>query len=117
MPEAEVLPDTAYIEHAAFAAGLPLGRYRVVVNPSLARPYVAHRTKINIIAACLICIGAILAFSGRSWLGAAVVALGIAANRVVGHQAGKIVLHLALKDRRVYHDLITSGVMEVRTAA
>ncbi len=111
---AEELPPEAYVSHADFAAGLPHGRYRVVVNPALARPYVVQRTRVNVIAASIICIGAVLAFSGRSWLGAALVALGIGANRLVGHQAGKIVLHLAMKDPRLYHEVITNGVLEVR---
>jgi hypothetical protein len=113
----ELLAAEAYVPHASFAAGLPFGRYRVVVNPSQARPYVVNRTRVNLFAVTLICIGAVLAFAGHAWVGAAAVALGIGANRLVGSQAAKIVLHLALKDPRVYHEVITNGVLEVRSAA
>ncbi len=113
----DALPPEAYVPHADFAAGLPYGRYRVVVNPALARPYVVQRTRVNLFAATLIAIGALLAFAGHTWVGGAAVAIGIAANRLLGSQAGKIVLHLALKDPRVYHEVITNGVLEVRTAA
>jgi hypothetical protein len=113
----ELLAPEAYVPHASFAAGLPFGLYRVVVNPKQARPYVVNRTRVNLLAVTLICIGAVLAFAGHTWVGAVAVALGIGANRLVGSQAAKIVLHLALKDPRVYHEVITNGVMEVRAAA
>jgi hypothetical protein len=113
----ELLAPEAYVPHASFAAGLTFGRYRVVVNPKFARPYVVNRTRVNLFAVTLICIGAVLTFAGHTWVGGAAVALGIAANRLVGSQAAKIVLHLALKDPKVYHEVITNGVMEVRTAA
>jgi hypothetical protein len=112
----ELLAPEAYVPHASFRAGLPFGRYRVVINPTQARPYVVNRTRVNLFAVTLICIGAVLAFAGHTWVGGAAVVLGIAANRLVGSQAAKIVLHLALKDPRVYHEVITNGVMEVRAA-
>jgi hypothetical protein len=43
------LPDETsvpYIAHQEFRSGLPLGRFRVVVNPDLAWPYVMQRTGI-----------------------------------------------------------------------
>jgi hypothetical protein len=106
-----------YVPHAEFAQGLPHGRFRVVVNPKLALPYVVHRTRIAWIAGALILLGAALALAGVSWPGAALVALGWLANRVVRHQAPKIALHLALQDPRAYHEVITNGVMEVQPAA
>jgi hypothetical protein len=106
-----------YIPHAEFASGLPYGRFRLVVNPELARPYVVQRTRVNVLAITLICIGAALALSGQSVSGAVLVALGVVANRIVKHQAAKIVLHLAQKDEKVYHQVTSNGVMEVRRAA
>ena len=100
--------------HAEFRAGLPHGRFRVVVNPALARPYVVHRTRVNVLAMLAICGGAALALAGQAWGGVALVAVGIGGNRLVRHQAGKIVLHLAVSDPAVYGEVTGNGVMEVR---
>lgn len=106
-----------YVPHAEFRAGLPHGRFRVIVNPALARPYVVHRTRVNVLAMLTICGGAALALAGQAWAGVVLVALGIGGNRLVRHQAGKIVLHLALADPEVYADVTRHGVMEVRRHA
>lgn len=108
--------DVPYISHEEFSAGLAHGRFRLVVNPVLARPYVVHRTRINVLAITAIGIGALLALSAQPWPGAALVVLGIAANRLVRLQAGRIVAHLALKDPAVYAEVTGRGVMEVRRA-
>jgi hypothetical protein len=106
-----------YIEHGEFRNGVPHGRFRLVVNPQLARPYVVQRTRVNVLAATAIGIGAVLALSGHAVPGGVLVALGIAANRIVRHQAPKIVLHLAMRDPAVYAEVTSNGVMEVRRAA
>lgn len=105
-----------YIAHDEFRAGLPHGRMRVVVNPALARPYVVQRTRVNVLAVTVIGIGAALALAGQALPGVVLVVLGIAANRLVRAQAGKIVLHLAQRDPAVYAEVTTNGVMEVRRA-
>jgi hypothetical protein len=115
-----VPPDDAgtvpYIAHDEFVRGLPHGHFRIVVNPTLARPYVVRRTRINVLAITSIVIGAALALSGQALPGAVLVVLGIGANRLVRHQAGKIVLHLAAKDPAAYGEVTSNGVMEVRRA-
>lgn len=103
-----------YIPHEQFQRGLPGGHMRLVINPALARPYVVRRTRVNVLAASIIGIGAVLAMAGNAMSGLLLVALGIGANRLVRHQAGKIVVHLALKDASVYGEVTSSGVMEVR---
>lgn len=108
-------PDTVpYIPHDEFRNGLPHGRFRIVVNPALARPYVVQRTRIDFFALALIGAGAVLALSGPAWAGGVLVALGIIANRLVRNQAAKILLHLALRDPAVYAECTAQGVMEVR---
>ena len=62
-------------------------------------------------------LGAALALAGQGVAGVVLVALGVIANRLVRHQAGKIVLQLALKDPQVYAEVTSNGVMEVRRAA
>lgn len=103
-----------YIAHDEFRNGLPHGRFRVVVNPALAGPYVVQRTRVNVLAVSSIGIGAVLALSGQALPGVVLVALGILANRLVRQQAGRIVLHLALKNPAVYAEVTGNGVMEVR---
>lgn len=105
-----------YITHDEFRIGLPHGHFRIVVNPALARPYVVQRTRIIVFSITTIGIGAVLALSGLPVPGGVLVVLGIVANRVVRHQAGRIVLHLAAKDPAVYAEVTSNGVMEVRHA-
>jgi hypothetical protein len=106
-----------YIPHGEFVAGLPHGHFRMVVNPTLARPYVVRRTRVIVLSVTVIAVGAALALAGQVVVGGVLVALGIVANRIVRHQAGKIVLHLAARDPQVYDEVTSNGVMEVRRAA
>lgn len=103
-----------HIAHHEFRAGAPVGRFRVVVNLALARPYVVRRTRIDVLAIVLIGAGAVLALGGLAWAGLALVALGIAANRATRWQAGRIVLHLAERDPAVYREVTEGGIVEVR---
>jgi hypothetical protein len=112
--DADTVP---YIAHDVFRNGLPHGHFRIVVNPELARRYVVQRTRMNLVAVLVIGAGAVLALSGQSWLGAALVAVGVVANRLVRHQAGRILLHLAAQDPAVYAEVTTQGVLEVRRSA
>jgi hypothetical protein len=115
MSETPTDADTVpFIPHDEFRNGLPFGRFRIVVNPKLARPYVVRRTRIDFLAVMLIGAGAVLALSGPAWAGGVLVAMGIVANRLVRNQAAKILLHLALRDPAVYVESTTQGVMEVR---
>jgi hypothetical protein len=103
-----------YVAHDEFCAGLPRGRFRIVVNPALARPYVVRRTRVDLLAIVLIGAGAVLALGGQAWTGLVLVALGIAANRATRWQAGKIVLHLAERNPAVYREVTEGAIVEVR---
>ena len=105
-----------YVAHEDFRSGLPAGRFRVVVDPRLARRYVAQRLLLLVIVMPVIGIGIALALIGAVWPGAGLVALGVLLNRVVMWQAPKILLHLALRDARVYEHATQNGLMEVRRA-
>jgi len=111
-------PDfVPYVAHGDFRAGMPHGRFRVVINPALARPFVVRRMHINLLAVAVIGAGSIWALMGHPLSGLVLVMLGIAAHRLVRFQAGKIVLHLALHHPAVYAEVTNNGVMEVRRAA
>jgi hypothetical protein len=118
MSEAFETDDSSvpYIAHDEFRNGAAHGRFRIVVNPTLARPYVVRRTRVDLLAVLVIAVGAALALAGQAVPGVVLVALGVIANRVVRHQAGKIVLLLALRDAQVYAEVTSNGVMEVRRA-
>ena len=48
--------DTAeYIPFEEFRNGLPQGRFRVIVDPKLAAPFVAHRTHVTPLAIAMSC--------------------------------------------------------------
>ncbi len=106
-----------WIAHDEFRAGLAAGRMRVVVDPVQAQPWVARRTRIDFVALAFIGSGAALALTGTPWGGAALVALGIVARRLVRRHAPRIALHLALNDAGTYAEVTANGVMEVRRAA
>lgn len=105
-----------YVPHEEFRSGLPAGRFRVVVNPKLARRYVAQRLLLLVVLMPLIGVGIALVLTGRSVLGAALVFGGVALNRLVAWQAPRLLLQMALRDAAVYEAVTQQGVMEVRRA-
>ncbi|HSI56406.1 MAG TPA: hypothetical protein VLA16_02540 [Ideonella sp.] len=104
----------AYVAFEEFRDGLPLGRFRVIVNPALAQRFVAQRVNATPIAIALIGPGIACAVGGYVVLGAVLVAAGILLRRAVKWQAPKILLHLATRHPATYYDATTTGVMEVR---
>ncbi len=109
--------DTAeYIPFEEFRNGLPHGRFRVIVNPKLAAPFVAWRTHATPLALALIGPGIAVALAGYPWPGALLVAAGIALRWSVKTHAPRILLHLAARVPSVYAQATEHGVMEVRRA-
>ena len=103
-----------YVAYEDFRSGLPAGRFRVIVDPKLARRYVSQRLMLVVVVLPVIGVGMALALTGRTWPGLALIATGVLLNRVVMWQAGRILLHLALHDPKTYLQVTQSGVMEVR---
>jgi len=111
--------DGSSAEHITFEEfrnGLPHGRFRVIVNPALAQPFVAARVNVVPVAIAVIGCGVAGALAGYPVLGALLVAGGILLRRLVKRQAAKILLHLASTQASTYYDATTDGVMEVRRA-
>jgi hypothetical protein len=105
-----------YVPFTEFRAGLPAGRFRVIVNPEKAQKYIKHRLFIVGIALPLLGIGAALAISGYVWVGLPMVVLGALLPRVVKAHAPKILLHLAQQDAKTYQEAIDFEILEVRNA-
>lgn len=105
-----------YVPHHEFRAGLPAGRFRLIVNPERAQKYVKHRLFVIGIALPLMGIGAALALSGYPWVGFPMVLAGFVLPRVVKAHAPKILIHLALQDAKTYQEAIDFEVLEVRYA-
>jgi hypothetical protein len=105
-----------FIPHEEFRAGLPAGRFRVIVNPKLARRYVSQRLLLIVVLMPLIGVGIALALTGKTWLGAFLVFLGVALNRITMWQAPALLLQMATRDPAVYEYVTQQGVMEVRRA-
>ena len=116
MAQADAGDFAEYIAYDEFRSGLPAGRFRVVVDPKLARRYVSQRLMLIVVVLPVIGVGLALALTGRTWLGALLVAAGVVLNRVVMWQAGRIVLHLATHDAKSYEQVTQHGIMEVRRA-
>jgi len=102
------------IPFEAFRAGLPAGRFRVIVNPDLARRYVAHRTHATPLALAIVGPGIACALAGWPWVGVALVGAGIGLRRAITWQAPKILLHLASRQSATYDEARSLGVMEVQ---
>lgn len=103
-----------YIAFEEFRDGLPLGRFRVIVNPGLAQRFVAQRINATAVAIALIGPGIACALAGYAVVGALLVAVGILFRRAIKWQAPKILLYLATRQAHAYHDATSNGVMEVR---
>lgn len=103
-----------HIPHEEFRAGLPAGRFRVIVNPKLARRYVSQRLMLVVLILPVIGVGMALALGGARWTGGLLVAAGIVFHRVVLWQAPKILLQMAHRDAKVYEQVTQGGVIEVR---
>lgn len=105
---------TEYIAHEDFRAGLPAGRFRVVIDPKQARRYLARRLMLMVFVLPVIGVGLALALVGMTWPGALLVFAGVALNRATMWQAPKLVLNLAARDPSVYAYVTQNGIMEVR---
>jgi hypothetical protein len=105
-----------FVPHQEFKTGLPYGRFRVIVNPERAQKYIKHKLMIVALALPMIGIGIALAFSGYTWLGLALVLLGLLVPRSIKKQAPKILLHLAQNDAKIYQEAIDYEILEVRMA-
>lgn len=109
-------PEPIYVPHAEFRAGLPAGRFRLIVDPKRASKYVKHRLLLTALILPIVGTGIGMAWYGYSWLGLALVLVGVAAHRIVAWQAPKILLHMALRDAKIYHEAVDFEILEVRLA-
>jgi hypothetical protein len=115
MAEANTDSETAeYIAFEEFRDGLPHGRFRVIVNPELARQFVAHRFNAIPVVIAVVGCGVAGALAGYPIAGAIAVAAGLLIRRTLRWQAPKILLQLASRQAAAYHDATAGGVMEVR---
>lgn len=105
-----------YIPFQEFSAGLPRGRFRVIVNPALVTPFVNRRTHAAALALALIGPGIAVALYGHAVVGAVLVAAGILLRRIIKTKAPRILLHLAARVPSIYEEATETGVMEVRRA-
>jgi hypothetical protein len=105
-----------YVAFEEFRAGLPAGRFRVVVDPKLARRYVSQRLLLIVLLTPLIGIGIALALIGARWTGGIMVVTGVVLHRLVMWQAPHILLHMAVRDAKVYDHATQHGLIEVRRA-
>jgi hypothetical protein len=88
----------------------------VVVDPKLARRYVSQRLMLIVLLMPLIGIGIALALVGARWTGGIMVATGVVLHRLVMWQAPHILLHMAVRDVKVYEHATQHGLIEVRRA-
>jgi hypothetical protein len=117
----EIAPDAAPNEAVAvpyeeFKTGLPVGRFRLIVNPDRAYKYVRHRLYLNGISIPLLGTGVALGLTGYLIPGTIFCLLGFGLRWFVKKEAPKILLHLIQNDAKVYYESIEFEIMEVRMA-
>jgi hypothetical protein len=120
MNEPTTTAETAapiFVSHQAFRAGLPAGRFRLIVNPERAQKYVKHRLFVVGISLPILGIGTALSLSGYPWVGLPMIIVGALFHRVIKAHAAKILLHLALQDEKTYLEALEFEILEVRHAA
>lgn len=110
----EALFETVNVSYEEFRAGLPVGRYRVIVNPTLAPKYVQHRLWIKILLLPILGLGVALGISGYIWAGLGLVLVGVLAPRMIKKRAPELLLHLATRDKNIYREAIDYEILEVR---
>ncbi len=105
---------TAEVAHADFVQGLPVGRYRVVVNPERARVYMQGRLLVKLVCLPILGLGAALAIAGQVLWAIPAVAFGLLFPRILRKRAPEMLLHLAQRDAGVYREAIEQEILEVR---
>jgi exosome complex RNA-binding protein Rrp4 len=106
--------ETVNVSHEDFRTGLPVGRFRVIVNPTLAPKYVQHRLWLKMLLLPVLGIGIALGISGYLWVGLPMVLVGVMAPRMIRKRAPELLLHLATRDRDIYREAIEYEILEVR---
>ena len=96
---------------------MPLGRFRLIVNPERAQKYIKHRLFVVGISLPLVGIGTALGLSGYPWVGIPMIVVGALLHRVIKAHAAKILLHLALQDAKTYLEALDFEILEVRYSA
>ena len=115
-PNTAAAPLALYVPFAEFQAGLPEGRFRVIVNPDLAKPFIAHAVNVMPVTLAIVGCGLGAALVGYTFTGVCLIAAGALFRRRVLASAPQIVVYLAGRRQGTY-DLVTSqGVMEVQRA-
>lgn len=104
------------VPYQEFKAGLPVGRFRLIVNPERAYKYVRHRLYLNGISIPLLGTGVALGLTGYLIPGTIFCVLGFGMRCFVKKEAPKILLHLIQNDAKVYYESIEFEIMEVRLA-
>jgi len=104
------------VPYEEFVTGLPLGRFRLIVNPQRAYRFVRHRLYLNGISIPLLGTGVALGLVGYLVPGTIFCVIGFGLRWFVKKEAPKILLHLIQKDAKVYYESIEYEIMEVRMA-
>ena len=115
-PNVNTEANAEFIPFEEFRNGLPHGRFRIIVNPALAKPFVAHCTHATPLALALFGPGIAFALYGYLVTGALLIGAAWLLRWSVKKRAPFILLHLATQDARVYAEAIDFEIMEVRHA-
>ncbi len=109
-------PLAPYIPFAEFKAGLPEGRFRVIVNPELAKPFIAHAVNVMPVTLAIVGCGLGAALVGYTFTGVCLIAAGALFRRRVLASAPQILLYLASRRQGTYDIVTSQGIMEVQRA-
>ncbi|OGA21408.1 MAG: hypothetical protein A3I02_09235 [Betaproteobacteria bacterium RIFCSPLOWO2_02_FULL_67_26] len=99
--------------HAEFAAAYARGEIKVDVDPQGAARFISARLLLPLMQMPVLGIGVALALVGWLFTGLVIIALGIAAPRLIKRSAPHFVFQQALNDPAVYDEVTRAGLLRV----
>jgi hypothetical protein len=99
--------------HSEFVAAYARGEIKVEIDPRAAERFLSARLLLPFVMMPVIGAGVALALIGWIYTGLAVIALGLIAPRLIKRSAPRFLLTNALKDGKLYDEIVRSNIFRV----
>lgn len=102
------------MKHAEFVDAYRSGSIRIDIDHVGAARYVSTRLLLPLVMLPVLGMGVALTLTGWLWTGFAIIAAGTIAPMLIKRSAPHFVLAQALEDEKVYEEVVSSGVLQIR---
>ena len=109
-------PSFSILTHAEFRDAFQHRKIRVDVDPDGAARFLSARLLLPFVVLPVLGIGVALALMGWIWTGLTVIAVGIAAPRLIKRSAPHFILTQALGDERIYREVTKANILRISPA-